>query len=201
MSTVEFYIFRHGETDWNAQRKFQGHTDIPLNENGQKQAQTLIDKISRINPEICLSSDLIRAVETAKIAFDKKKIDYVYSPLLRETHLGDVEGMHVDQIISQFGEEMLLQWRSVSAENLHMSFPGGETKFQHLQRLQKCLIEFTTSNSHYKKIAVSSHGGSVIRLAHSCEDAPSEAIAIPNCCLYQLDFNLKTHKWSFKGQL
>ncbi|NUM59254.1 MAG: histidine phosphatase family protein, partial [Bdellovibrionaceae bacterium] len=42
MKPIDLYVFRHGETHWNAQRKFQGHTDIPLNEIGKTQAQTLV---------------------------------------------------------------------------------------------------------------------------------------------------------------
>ena len=62
----EFYLFRHGETDWNKSRKLQGHNDIPLNSKGVQQAESLIDIISSFDLEIIHSSDLKRALMTAE---------------------------------------------------------------------------------------------------------------------------------------
>lgn len=201
MKPIDLYVFRHGETHWNAMRKFQGHTDIPLNDTGKSQAQTLVEKFRTLNPEICISSDLIRAVETAKIGLSGHPISYVYSAFLRETHLGDVEGLEQQTIIDKYGMDILTRWRSVKKEDLEMSFPNGETKLQHTHRVRNYIREFIESNKHYQKIAVSTHGGSVIRLVHSCVNAPTESITIPNCCLYHVQFDPQQNDFVFVGQL
>lgn len=198
---VDLYIFRHGETDWNANKKFQGHTDIPLNEKGKNQAEELFNKFSKLKPEICLSSDLNRAMETAKIGLKGHDISFLYSDKLRETFLGDVEGMSQQEIIEKFGLDVLTKWRSVATHDLTMSFPNGETKLNHLLRVQSHIKDFIKDNSHYRRVAISTHGGSVVRLVHSCVNAPVESILIPNCCLYHLEFDLNENHFVLVGQL
>lgn len=198
---VDLYVFRHGETQWNALKKFQGHTDIPLNETGKNQAQSLISKFKTLQPEICISSDLVRAVETAKIGLSDFDISYVYSAFLRESHLGDVEGLEQQMIIDKYGSDILTRWRSIKKEDLSMSFPNGETKLQHTERVIKYIQDFIKNNSHYQKIAVSTHGGSVVRLVHSCLNAPVDSITIPNCCLYHVQYDLNAEDFIFVGQL
>lgn len=198
---IDLYVFRHGETDWNAQKKFQGHTDIPLNQKGKDQAQELFQKFQFLKPEICLSSDLRRAVETAKIGLAGHSLTYLFSEKLRETHLGDVEGLSQQDIIDKFGSEILDQWRSVEGKDLSMSFPNGETKQEHLIRIQTHLKDFIKGNGQYHKIAVSTHGGSVVRLVHSCVNAPKESITIPNCCLYHVEYHLPEDVFFLAGKL
>lgn len=194
---VQLFIFRHGETDWNFQKKFQGHTNIPLNQKGRDQAHVLREKIRLLSPEICLCSDLDRASETAKIALQDFQLPFLYSNALRETHLGDVEGLTQTEIIDRYGETILHQWRSIDPADINMSFPNGETKIQHLKRLKKHISEFVTLNPNWKKIAVSTHGGALFRLVHDCDNAPEQAISIPNCCLYEIHYFPETSKWEF----
>ena len=59
------YIMRHGKTDWNAMRKLQGRTDIPLNEEGRQMAEHARTEYAVIHFDICYCSPLIRAKETA----------------------------------------------------------------------------------------------------------------------------------------
>lgn len=65
------YIVRHGETDWNKEHRVQGHQDIPLNEQGIKDAYVVKEKLKDINFDMVFSSPLQRAYETAKIITDK----------------------------------------------------------------------------------------------------------------------------------
>ena len=102
MYPVQIYIFRHGETDWNRERRFQGHTDVPLNLKGREQALELKSHLQRLNPEIILSSDLSRALETAKIASEGMSIPIHISESLREARLGAPEGMLRDEILKKY---------------------------------------------------------------------------------------------------
>lgn len=195
--TVQLLVFRHGETDWNLNKKFQGHTNIPLNQKGKDQALCLQEKLASITLDACLCSDLDRARETAHIALAKHQIPYLFSSALRETHLGDVEGQSQVQIIEKYGEDILHRWRSVKREDLSMGFPNGETKQQHLDRIKQYIEATLVANPHFKTVAVSTHGGSLVRLVHASEKAPEQTIVIPNCCLYELSFHRGTRSFTY----
>ncbi len=196
---VQLLVFRHGETDWNLNKKFQGHTNIPLNQKGRVQAESLQKKLAAIDLDACLCSDLDRAIETAKIALAEHTVPFLYSAALRETHLGDVEGQSQVQIIEKYGEDMLVQWRSIKPEHQSMGFPNGETKVQHLKRLKEYLETALMANPQFKRVAISTHGGSLVRLVHSADNSPEQAIVIPNCCLYELSFDRAKRSWHYQA--
>jgi len=86
------YIVRHGQTDWNVEKRIQGHTDIPLNDAGRAQAVELKEKLKDIDFAFCFSSDLQRAVETARILSELRSIDVQLDQRLRERNFGSWEG-------------------------------------------------------------------------------------------------------------
>src|SRR5207253_449000 len=96
------YLIRHGLTDWNAQRKMQGHSNIPLNETGRSQAQALQAFFQKNPVEKVFSSDLARAFETAQIATGAK--DILKMEGLREVRLGDIEGHSEPEIVAKYGD-------------------------------------------------------------------------------------------------
>ena len=61
------YIIRHGRTDWNDRHKLQGHTDIPLNDEGRRMAENAAEEYKDVHFDICYCSPLVRAKETAEI--------------------------------------------------------------------------------------------------------------------------------------
>lgn len=200
MHYIEFYIFRHGETDWNKERRFQGHTDIPLNEAGKQQANVLTDKLFSFKPEIILSSDLIRAVQTAEIANKKLNAPLHTSKELRECLLGEPEGMYLDDITLKYGPTETEKWHSVLPEYEHFGFPNGETKFKHKMRLINFLETYVKENNKYKKIGVSTHGGSIRRIVHHCNNAPEQAIQVQNCALFLIQYTPKDNTWNYIEQ-
>ena len=106
MKNVNLYFFRHGQTDWNLQKRFQGSHDIPLNATGREQALELQTRMAKLPIEVILSSDLIRAKETAQIAFAKHSLATHFFPELRVAHLGDMEGMLREKFLKDFGQIM-----------------------------------------------------------------------------------------------
>lgn len=201
MNRVELLIFRHGETDWNLQFKFQGHTDIPLNQTGHAQARELAPLMKRYHPEIILTSDLMRAQQTATEANAMIHVPIVISKDLRETHLGDAEGMHRDTVIDTYGHAHILKWRSTREEDLDFGFPNGETKAQHRDRLTNYISSFCHAKPQYRRIGVSTHGGSLHRLIHHCESSPNEDLHIPNCSLFRIYYEPKTNRWFYGENL
>ncbi|KAG6666307.1 hypothetical protein CIPAW_01G022000 [Carya illinoinensis] len=92
---AEIIVVRHGETDWNADGRIQGHLDVELNDTGRQQAATVADRLSR-EPSISVvySSDLKRALETAQIiAAGCGAQEVIKEPDLWERHLGDLQGL------------------------------------------------------------------------------------------------------------
>ena len=86
------YIFRHGETDYNAEKRAQGWIDIPLNDNGKKQAVLLAQKLADIKIDCIYSSPLLRALSTAEIVANKRQIKIIVNDGLKERYFGAFEG-------------------------------------------------------------------------------------------------------------
>jgi broad specificity phosphatase PhoE len=97
---MKFLLIRHGQTDWNLAQRFQGQSDIPLNEVGKKQAMALADRLTNESINIVYSSDLQRAIETSKIIMQMSdcKPDLHPDQRLREVNFGDWEGLTYDEI-------------------------------------------------------------------------------------------------------
>jgi probable phosphoglycerate mutase len=88
------YVARHGETDWNAQLRWQGHTDVPLNETGRAQARALAHTLRAAGLAGVVASDLSRAHETARIVAVELGLSVAYiDPELRERAFGVFEGL------------------------------------------------------------------------------------------------------------
>jgi broad specificity phosphatase PhoE len=199
MKPATIYIFRHGETDWNVQRRFQGHTDISLNENGRRQAKVLAGELKQHQVQVILSSDLSRALETAKIASYDLHIPIEISKSLREAQLGKPEGELRDDIVKIYGEESWQRWLSVKPEDMEFCFPEGETKRAHLNRIKHYLESYLLDHPDVERVGVSTHGGSLRRMVHFCEGSPSDPIPIPNCSMFKLEFNRDKKTWKFLG--
>lgn len=86
------YIMRHGKTDWNELHKLQGRTDIPLNEDGRRMARAAHDEYMDIHFDLCFSSPLKRAKETARILFQGRNVPVKTDDRLMEMSFGEYEG-------------------------------------------------------------------------------------------------------------
>jgi probable phosphoglycerate mutase len=93
MSRIVF-VARHGETDWNATQRWQGHTDVPLNDTGRAQARALAERLRGEELAGAVASDLSRASETARIVAQALDVPFVYADAdLRERAYGVFEGL------------------------------------------------------------------------------------------------------------
>jgi len=86
------YIMRHGKTEWNALKKLQGRTDIPLNDEGRAMAKRACIEIAPIHIDICYSSPLSRALETAQTVLRGRDIPIITDDRLAEMSFGEFEG-------------------------------------------------------------------------------------------------------------
>jgi broad specificity phosphatase PhoE len=101
---MKITTIRHGETDWNRQRKPQGSCDIELNEAGIMQAERLAARLAHEECDIIYTSDLLRAKKTAEIINTRHNVELVASPLLRESGFGEFEGksLHDAETVAAF---------------------------------------------------------------------------------------------------
>jgi broad specificity phosphatase PhoE len=98
-----FFFLRHGQTDWNAQGRIQGHTDVPLNATGLTQAQAAAERLIGHGIGCVVSSPLARAGKTAAIVAERLQLPLHVDSDLKERHFGAFEGRIVDQVKREHG--------------------------------------------------------------------------------------------------
>jgi probable phosphoglycerate mutase/uncharacterized phosphatase len=99
----DFFFLRHGQTDWNVQGRFQGHTDIPLNAVGLAQAEAAAEALANCGVELIVASPLIRAHTTAEIVAARLGKELEFDDELMERRFGRFEGLVVNQVKASFG--------------------------------------------------------------------------------------------------
>ena len=134
---MKLYFVRHGETEWNVKKKIQGKTDIPLNENGRKQAKELAEKLvaEQLPAVRVYTSPQLRATETAQAVADALGLACEELDDLREMDLGEWEGLNWDIIKSEYGEKYYY-WNT---HRRYVRTPGGECYNDVLERTLNAL--------------------------------------------------------------
>jgi broad specificity phosphatase PhoE len=156
-------LVRHGETDWNAAGRLQGHTDRPLNDYGRRQARELADRLAGDGIQAMYASDLSRARETAEILAARLGLDVVTDPDLREKDWGSWEGLTSD-------------------ERARVEFAGESTE-AHRERVLRAVHRIVEAHPG-ERVAVVTHGGSLRRI-----QAAVAGVALPvidNCSVWAL---------------
>ena len=102
---MRLVLWRHGQTAWNAGRRFQGQSDIPLDETGLAQAERAARLLAGLRPDLIVSSDLIRATATAAPLARLTGLEVTLDKDLRERHGGVWEGLTDAEIRARYPEE------------------------------------------------------------------------------------------------
>ncbi|MBE8977917.1 2,3-diphosphoglycerate-dependent phosphoglycerate mutase GpmB, partial [Escherichia coli] len=95
---LQVYLVRHGETQWNAERRIQGQSDSPLTEKGIQQAWQVAERARTLGITHVITSDLGRTQQTARIIADACGCDVMLEPRLRELDMGVLEKRHIDTL-------------------------------------------------------------------------------------------------------
>jgi broad specificity phosphatase PhoE len=160
------FLARHGESDWNVEKRFQGHTDRPLTERGREQAYALADLVAGEKIDAIYTSPLSRAQETAEIVAARVGLEPVALPELREVDTGSWSGLSRADVEARFPEGFA-RWRSGAS-----GWEDGETYEEMAERVIGALG--TVAEAHPDgRVLVISHGGP-IRAIH----AAAEGLAI-----------------------
>ena len=176
---MSIYLTRHGFTPWNEQRRIQGRYDIPLNEEGIRQAEQLAEQMKDIHLDRIISSPLNRALHTAKIVNQYHNLPIETDPRIIEEYYGRLEGK------PRSGDVYLNQRKS-----FFKRYPEGEGYLDVCYRIYDFLHELERISAD-KDILVVAHGG-ISRVFHSyfrdMENEEFVTYGIDNCELVKYEF-------------
>ncbi len=153
--TATLFLARHGETDWNAAGRWQGQTDVPLNERGRAQARALALSLRSAGIAAVASSDLLRARVTAELVAEGLGLALGHvDPALRERRFGCFEGLTREEVAARHPEA----WARHLADP-GPAPPGGESREELLGRLLPALVSVATRLPGPALVVL--HGGSM----------------------------------------
>jgi len=171
---TSLYLVRHGETDWNAQRRIQGSTDIPLNQMGREQAAATGRLLARRTWDGLFASPLGRAVETATIIGSEIGLPLADTiPAIAERNYGEAEGLNYDQIEQRFPGDTPV--------------PGRETHEAVAERVIPALVGLAKSHPGESLIVVS-HGGVIRSVLNVVEPGASHG-RISNGSIHSFEYS------------
>ncbi|HEV7618750.1 MAG TPA: histidine phosphatase family protein [Burkholderiaceae bacterium] len=188
---TEILLIRHGETDWNVEKRLQGHVDIALNAEGKRQA-TALGRVLLDEPlDVIIASDLQRAVQTAQAIAASRGMAVHIEPALRERCYGALEGLRYSDINERYPDA----YAAWCARDIDARYPMGrnnaETLREFSQRAIGVIKRLATVHDN-KKIAVVTHGGvleCVYRAASGVGLLPRRDFPIFNASINRIMWN------------
>lgn len=156
MSGRRVVLWRHGRTAWNAESRFQGTTDVPLDEVGVAQAERAARDLATLSPDLLVSSDLERARVTAEALGAIVGLEVSTDPALRETFAGSWQGLVRDDIIAADGDAFR---RWASGEDVRPG--GGELRSEVAARVTGAVLQHAALLPEGGTLVVASHGGAI----------------------------------------
>jgi len=156
--TTEILLIRHGETDWNAARRLQGHIDIPLNAEGERQAAALGQALRDEALDAIVASDLQRALQTARAVAQHRGLPVQTDAGLRERCYGAFEGMNYHEI----GQRYPIEYAAWQARDVDAPVPPGARvgeSFRQFYTRTVAAIRHWAEQHAGQKIALVAHGG------------------------------------------
>jgi len=167
-------LIRHGCTDWNKQGRAQGHSDIPLCEEGYGQAEKLALRLADEEWNVIYSSDLKRAKQTAETIAEKKNIEVNLDTRLRERYGGQIEGTTLKDRIEKWGEG----WR-----NLDLGMEIGE---KISERGMACLKDIMADHPD-DNVLIVSHGAFIKQILRTLFPDVDVESSLDNCSITVLE--------------
>jgi probable phosphoglycerate mutase len=202
-NVIELLVIRHGETAWNAERRLQGHVDIPLNATGMQQARALAARLCNEPIDAILCSDLQRAMQTAAAIGDQKSLPVQINPAWRERNFGGFEGELINTLEQRYPVEYAA-WRAHEVDNAfpanRQGIASGESIRQFHTRIETALQELSHQYAN-KKIVVVAHGGvleCLYRIAHQMPLSAPRQVSMLNASLNRFELNASQNNINLK---
>ena len=163
-------LIRHGETEWNETKRFQGISDIPLSSKGMGQAECLARSLEREPLEAIYTSPLVRARQTAACIARHHSCPFAVVEDLRELNQGRLEGLTGEDLRRDF-PDFISKWLEEPGETV---LPGGESLGE-LQRRVWAAIEDVIGRHPEKTVAVVAHSFVILTILCRALDLPLHA--------------------------
>lgn len=157
---VRVVLWRHGQTTWNAEGRFQGQTDVPLDDTGRAQARRAAPMLARLEPSLLRSSDLSRAADTARALAVITGLDVGLDQDLRETNGGVFQGLTGPQIQDRHP----VDWAAWASGDPHHRTAGGESRVDVAARMLAAVLRAADLVTPGGLAVLATHGGAA-RLA------------------------------------
>lgn len=180
----EIVLVRHGQTDWNRDQRWQGQTDVELNEEGRAQAAALAEKLRHEDFAVAYSSDLARARSTAEIILAGKNTPLRLEASLREKANGLFEGLTTGEILEQHDQE----WAKRLQDRHNYLYPQGESGAILEERVVEAFKKIVAENRG-RKILIVTHEGPLRMILKYFDDLSVEQmyrVHPQNCQDYRL---------------
>ena len=155
---TDILLIRHGETDWNVDKRLQGHIDIALNAEGRRQAAALGAALADETLDAVFASDLQRARDTAQAVAQQQGLPVQIVPALRERCYGGFEGLRHQEIAERYPADYAA-WK---AREPDARYPAGERVAETMREFSARAVAAVTdlvTHNNYRKIAIVTHGG------------------------------------------
>lgn len=182
-------FWRHGQTMWNAERRFQGQIDVPLDDTGLAQAERAARSLALLRPDVIIASDLQRAVRTAEHLSETTSVPVRMDEDLRETFAGEWQGLTRPELLNQFGDE-LARWAAGS----DIRPGGGETRIEVAERMVRAVHRGLADTPATGTLIVVTHGGAARAAIGALLALPTEHWAalgvLANCAWSVLEENV-----------
>jgi 2,3-bisphosphoglycerate-dependent phosphoglycerate mutase len=181
MTSTRICIVRHGETDWNVERRVQGHIDIPLNANGLAQAQAVARGLAGHAFAAAYSSDLDRAWQTAQALAAALGLEVLRAPGLRERHYGVLQGLTTAEVAVRYPTA----YAHYMGRDPDHNFRSGESLSAFAARITAA-VEAIAAAHPGQTVLLVSHGGVLdicYRRATGRDLSSARDFAIPNAAL------------------
>ena len=187
---MKFYLLRHGETEWNKLGKFQGLTDVSLNERGFAQARDSARAALGWEPSALYASSLTRTVQVAEEIRKITGISVVANPGLRELSLGDLEGVTGAEMRAGW-PEVYQAWRNNPAD---VVMPNGESLAQLQERAWRVILEIEQAHADDEDVVVVSHNFTIRTIICAILDIPlynfhRMSLGLGSLCTFESDGN------------
>ncbi|MGH3451759.1 MAG: histidine phosphatase family protein [Haloechinothrix sp.] len=164
---LRLVLWRHGETDYNAAGRMQGHLDSALTPVGWNQARFAVPALARFAPDLVVASDLRRATDTATVLTDGIGVPLKIDKRLRETHLGEWQG--------KTGPEVDAEWPGARDQwrvDASWAPPGGESRVEVAERAYDVVAGLETAE--HEAVLLAAHGGLILALTARMLGLPLE---------------------------
>lgn len=180
-----WFIVRHGQTEWNAQGRIQGHTDISLSDVGDQQAELVAKRLAGVSIDVAYCSDLRRSIDTAQKILGQRSVPLRTTSSLREYDKGIFEGLTAKQSQERYPD----LYAASLIKDLDFAPFGGESTRQVSTRITEFIASLREKHLDDNLLIVG-HGGALRSAFVALMELPLEAtwrFALDNCGLSVVD--------------